>query len=331
MVRLLGFSWVVLAACADNPVFGVTNNDSTPGGSEGSTGGPITSTAPPTSSDPSGGPSSGPEPTGVSGQTATTDEPGTSTSPGTTAVGETTVDVSASGTTLAETSGGPDTEDTVPGGTTTLDPDGGTTLDPVPLCQNVQLGLPSQTVVNIETMMPLESCQYPVQAFPGHGRFIGGKLQWGGDACPNQSDQYKYEFGKLYLGVADREFCGEIHVYWLPECKIGALYVQDFQQGEPIFGVYHSPTEIDDPSYPFAPTIDLTGSCGCPDMGQNCCEFVPGSHDIVVDGGVHVPSAMTKHVQSTTWANYQTFMPIECVNNLDIEVEVHWSAALDPP
>lgn len=334
-MRLAGLSWVLLAACsANNPVFGLTNAGPGSEDAGASDGGPTTSGVAPTSAGP--GPDPGTTASSVSTSASTTAASATS-SPSGTSIGESTADVSASDTDSTGP-GGPDMggpgETGESGGVMTLDPDGGTTLDvdPIPLCMRVDGTYPSQDAITVDTQEVFKSCQGEVQAFPGHGQLKDGVLRWAGGACQFPPSAYKLEFGGGYLGAQNQNFCGEITVYWLQDCKIGAVRVHDFNQGLDVFGAYHSPTKIADPSFPFEVSIDPPGTCDCPNMVPGCCEVDPGSHNLIVEGK-KVPVGVATYVQaqSTTWFNYRTYMPPECVNDPAIVPDAHWSAAHDAP
>lgn len=318
-MRPLGLSLVLLAGCSvDNPVFMLTDVGEVDPGTTAAT---ATTGRPPTTTDPT---SVGPETTAgpgssVSGATETTAV--STTSDTTTAIGETTNPGET--TQLAEP------------GTTTLDPDSGSS-DPSTttsgesgepmFCSMQESPGPTRDVFDLVAMQKYP-CQPPFQKFTGAGRMKAGSLQFTpGIGCDNIPFEQKLEFGKGYNGAPDQEFCGDLSVYWGPNCTIGALYVKTTLD-EIAYKLYYSPTDAG--MFPSMPEIDLPGSCGCPDLGQNCCEYIPGDHALLVDG-TKIPAGGVAYVpsQNMTYTNYRTHMPIDCVDDLDVKIETSWFAHL---
>lgn len=323
-MRPLGLSLVLLVGCSvENPVFQLTDVGEAGPGPATSTGDPppttgATGDVPATTSGP--GTSVGGTTTTTAGEsTAAIDE---TTATSTSAHGETT-QLAEPGSDSDGDSGGSSTGQPDPSSSSSGDAESG---EPPPLCPvTMSLG-PTRDVFDTMTMAPYACMQQQQpQKFIGAGRMIGGALGFTpGAGCDGNPLEHALQFGKGYPGP-DQPFCGELHVYWAEGCTIGALYVKSTQNGKILYIVYYSPTEIE--AFPEMPDVDLAGSCGCPDMGQNCCAYVPGDHALSVEG-TKVPAGGSAYVpaRDMTFFNFRTHMPPDCVDDLSVEIEQEYFA-----
>lgn len=286
-----------VAACQDNPVFGLmTEGTDGTAATTGTGPGPTDTTTTPQPTTGHGDPS-----TSIADTTASVDETGSST-----------MDTSVTTTPLTEsmTSGPPDTGET--NGTidtneeTSLDPDSGTTAEPPPVCEVSKSNEIPNRLVTREGGDDFPCMNDTVLKGPVNLEGGGAlNVQNVGPNCGEPADLGSYTVGTGWdpvIGPAVSSECAFVKIHWDTsdpnKCQIGTIVVEDAESGHNLLIASFFPMPYDQSSTPLMITLDSPEMCACMDMMECCSQPPPGDVNLVVKTKSVAPGGEKQIVQT---------------------------------